>query len=341
MTATNRLPVGARGQGAGMSRLQHLAMEHGPERAIAAIRQAAALPRDTQLLIDRTVQGVGRARLTIADDVLSEGLTYSLPNWLAVPYLYWEGEDDHGRARRVMNPSSRGERHIGERTPYHLPISCTIDDTSLGIRELLASQRVGTPLDTNFIAAATRNNNEEIEDTLINGWTANVGGFQTYGLLTAPNAGTQAFVSNEAWTASGHSGEDILADVMAMISVMQANRKYGPYNLYIPTAYGRKLVEDYKSATSGTIMERLTSIDLGTRPLRIRVADMLPADTVVLVQMTSDVLQMVVGQEPTPVSWDQDGSGWLTTFAVLSCMVPRIMTNAASQSGIVIGTPAG
>lgn len=302
--------------------------------SISEFRAAAPLPVDAQRMIDNAVVRVGRQRLVIVDDLLSAGLTFSLPNWLAVPTLYNEAIGEAGHAQRTMVPKARGERQIMDRTGVTIPIYATWDDFSFDIRSLLAAERVGSPLDTTHAEQAVRNVNEAFEDSVINGIDFNVAGNTVLGLIDSTN--TFAYASGEAWDVAGHTGEEILADVLSAIDVAVADGFYGPYNLYVPTTYGSKLNQDYKSATSGTIRERLEQIEAGGRGLNIRVADKMPANRVALVQMTSDVIDLVVGQTPTMVSWE-DGPGWERFFVALGCIVPRIKVNSAGNYGVVIG----
>jgi hypothetical protein len=310
-------------------------MKHG---SVAAFRAASPLPKNTQEVLDGAVLKVGRQRLGLVEDLLSMGLTYSLPNWLAIPSLYWERINDVGHAQRTMVPKARGERQVQDRDTAAIPIYCTWDDFSFNIRELMAGARVGAPLDTSMIEQATRNVNEAIEDAAINGGPT-IAGLTTPGILNAPNANTDTFKDNEAWTAAAHDGQDIYEDVMGLIEKLQAVKRYGPYGLYLPTAYDNKLDSDYKANGDRTIRERLAEISVGGAPLRIRGLDYMPADTVVMFQMTSDVMDVIVGQTPSVVSWE-DAPGWETNFVVLSCIVPRVRDDYEGASGIVIGTPS-
>jgi hypothetical protein len=304
--------------------------------SVAAFRAAAPLPIDTQRVIDQAVISVGRQRLQFVEDLLAAGLTYPLPNWLAVPTLYQEKLGEAGTAKRTMQPKSRGQRFVLDRAGYTLPIYCTWDDFSFGIRELLAAERVGAPLDTSHVAQATRNVNEALEDAAINGGIT-VDGNSSPGLVNAPDVNTYQYLggaTGRAWDDAAKTGAHILADLIDMIEVEQADNKYGPYNLYVPLTYGNKLMEDYSTSfASGTIRQRLLEIDVLSN---IRVVDYMPADRVALVQMTSDVVDIVVGQTPTEVSWE-DGPGWERSFVVLACMVPRFKSDYSGQSGIVLG----
>lgn len=302
--------------------------------SVAELRAAAPLPVDTERLIDQAVVKVGRERLTLVSDLLSMGLTYNLPNWLSVPTLYWEKIGEAGSAKRTMVPKARGERQIMDREGQTIPIFCTWDDFSFDVRELAAAERVGAPLDTTHTEQATRNVNEAHEDCALNGGPT-IAGNTVYGILNEPNVNTMNFSSGEAWTAVAHDGEDILGDVGTMIDGLQADKKYGPYYLYVNAPYGRKLMTtDFKANSALTIMQRLEETGL-----TVRIADKMPANTVAMVQMTSDVVDIVVGQQPTPVSW-QDGSGWETFFVVLSCLVPRVKADIDGNSGIIVGTPS-
>lgn len=302
-------------------------LRHG---SIEAFRAAAPLPIDAQRQIDNAVIRVGMERLTIVQDLINAGLVYPLPNWLGVQTVYNEKTGRAGNARRSMVPKTRGERFVLDREGVTIPVYATTSDYSFDIRSLMAAQRAGAPLETSHTEAAVRAVNEAFEDQAINGLGFNVDGNTADGFLTNP-VNTFGYVDNQSWTNTNHSGEDILADVLGMIEDAQDDFYYGPYNLYIPKAYWMKLMTDYKSATSGTILERLQMPGL-----TIKVADMLPADRTILVQMTSNVVDVIVGQVPTALSWE-DGPGLERFFLILGCAIVRIKSDYAGRAGIVVG----
>jgi hypothetical protein len=305
-------------------------------RAQSRFRANAPLPKDTQELWDKATTMVGRNRLAVAAAVLDAGLVYSLPNWLSVPELYWEQMGDSGNVRVVMDPASRMDASLPVREGKRMPVPAIIADFQLGARERLAAERAGVPLDTTLFEQHTRRVNEQIEDLFINGWANTANGNSIYGLLTAPNAETQAYTGNEAWDNAGHTGLEILTDVLAMAEKLRANQRPGPYTLFIPTLYELKLGQDYSTSYTRTIRSRLEELQFGGQNLRIVVADQLPANRTALVQMTSETIQAVVGQQPTPISWS-DGPGWNTNYAVLACVLPRIRDDYADASGICLG----
>lgn len=303
--------------------------------SVGDFRAANPLPRDTQIEFDRAVLEVRQQKLALVADLLSLGLTYPLPNWLGVPYLYWEATNPVGNARRVMEPKSRGERAIPNRAPFQLPIYATVEDWSIGIRQQLAYQRAGISFDTTMASQATRNVNEQIEDQALYGAGLAVGGYDAPGFLSDPANYSQYSSSGEAWTASGHSGEDILTDILAMIEVLTLLNFDGPYRLYVSTAYALKLGQDYKSATSGTIAQRIA--DLGN--VTVVTVPKLPTDYTILLQPTNDVVDLVVGQTPALMSWE-DLSGLERYFMLMACMILRLKQDYNGTQGYVVGGTA-
>ena len=324
------------------------ALAQNGELSIPALRALSPLSDKAQVMVDKAVVEVGLERLTIAADLLAAGLTYSLPDPLSVTQLEWETISKTGGAQRTMTPSARGENQLPNRTISRLPIYLTTDDFSINIRTLKASQRVGTPLDTSLVKHATRRVNEAIEDATINGATTLdgqalvVGGYSAPGLLNAPNANGDALTAD--WTGAntiGTTGPAIVTDVMAGIAALQADNYYGPYNLYVGTKAGLLLDGDFKVNTTDTIRQRLERIVVGGRPLNIRVADRMPNTStgkqMALVQMTSDVVDMVNGQPPTVIPWTS-ADGFTLYWLVMAIMVPRFRSDYDGKSGVYIGT---
>jgi len=305
--------------------------------SVAQLRALSPLPENAQRIIDQTVVGVGLERLVIAGDILAAGLTFPLTDPLSVMEVQWEREGRTGGAQRTMAPEARGEYQMPKRDIKRIPIYLTTDDFSLGIRTLKASQRVGAPLDTSLVASATRRVNEAIEDATINGAGVQVDGYSTPGLLDAPNAHQFTYGTNGAWDATAKTGQNILDDVLAMIALLQASRRFGPYRMYVPVSYGNALGKDFKTNTTGTTLQRILALNAGSEIISsIKVADQLPANRVVLVQMTSDVLDMITGQAPTVIPWVSP-NGFVLYWMVMAIMIPRVRDDYEGNSGIVIG----
>lgn len=319
----------------GMARL-HAACGGDSRKAVARFRANRPLPEDAQKMLDNSLIRVGRQRLVIVDDLINAGLTFDLPNWLAVPTIQNDAINETGNARRTMVPKARGERFVLDMTPATIPVYCTWADFSFDLRTILAAERAGYSINTAHAEMATRNVNILVEDQALHGAGLQVtGGYTAPGFFTAGFAvNTVAYTGNEAWDVAGHTGEEIHQDVMEMIEALQADKFYGPYRLYVPLSYWNKLQFDYKSGTSGTIMERLTA-GMGDL-LTIRSSEQLATNRTLMVQMTSDVVDVIVGQQPTLLSWE-DGPGFERFFIVLACLIVRIKQNYLGNQGFVLG----
>lgn len=304
-------------------------------------RALAPLQDKAQVILDRAVVEVGLQRLTLVADLLAAGLTYPLTDPLSVAQIEWNSTNKIGAAQRTMNPSARGENKLPIVSPNRLPIYLTTDEFEIDIRTLRTSQRVGTPLDTSMARQCTRAVNEAIEDAAINGATTldgqdlKVAGYTAPGLLNAPNAEAQT-LTTAAWS-TVPVGSTVFNETMLMIAKLQANRKYGPFRLYVPTNVGNGLDADYNSTNNAqglTIRQRILQIE-GLQA--VRVADMLPTNKVVLVQMTSDVVDIVVGQPPTVIPWTSL-DGFSIHNLIMAIMIPRVRSDYNGDSGICVGT---
>lgn len=310
----------------------------------AGFRAAAPLPERSQVVLDNAVIEVGMERLTFVQDLIDAGLTYNLPDPLSVPFLEHQTRSRSATARRVMNPSARGENNRALMGAGRLPIYLTMSDFELGIRELRMSRRIGLPLDTAGIKDNVRAVNEAIEDAAINGATTldgqalQVDTYTAPGLINAPNANT-ASLSLADWV-TAPNGTNIMLAVNGMITKLKDDKKYGPYNLYVPTTVGIGWNADFKTNGNDSILQRLRTMEIGgSRPLQIKTLDMLPATKVALVQMTSDVVEIIDGQRPTVIPYTSL-DGFTIYNVIMGIMVPRFRSDYDSNSGIVIGTLA-
>lgn len=312
----------------------------GSGLTVAELRAAGPLTEDAQRIIDDSVVRVGTQRLTVTADLMSAGLTYNLPNPLSVLEVQWDSVGETGGAQRTMTPSARGQNQLPVRTSRRLPVYLTTDDFFMGIRTLRASERVGLPLDTTLVEQATRRVNESIEDAVLNGATLETGtalqvtGNTVPGLLNAPNANAHTLTAD--WDSA--TGDQILGDILTMIGILQGDKKYGPYMVYVGTSIGNALNKDFKANSGLSILQRIQQVSNGTGGLlTIKVADMMPANTVLMFQATSDVVDLIVGQAPTVIPWTSP-DGFTLFWMVMGIVIPRVRSDYNNASGIVIGT---
>lgn len=299
------------------------------------LRTNALLRKDEWIMLDTAVVRVARERLAGVADLMSRGLSMSVPNALGTMVVQHQTQGDTIAAEVSMDGVTRGNFDNLQYDLVNTPLPIVHRDFQLTLRHLEASRRNGIPLDTANVEAATREVVNKLEDILFNGLSANhILGFgsssaQVYGYTTRTGRNTVTLAQN--WNASGKTGQEILDDVLSMISAAQADRMYGPYMLYVPTAYWVPLSDDFKANSDKTILQRLKEIP---GIIDVKPADRLTANNVVLVQLTSDVVDMIDGIQPMVVQWEEQG-GMVLNFKVMAIMVPRIKIDAEGHCGVV------
>ncbi len=298
----------------------------------AVLRTNATLLKDEWKAIDTEVQKVAEERLVGVADLLQRNQTHQLSEGFGTMSFESERSSDISEAERSMDGMSRSKGDAQEFDLVNLPLPITHKDFQLSARVLTASRKRGDSLDTSMSGLATRKVAEENENVLFNGAGGySFGGGVLYGYTDHPNRNT---FTTKDWEAGVTTGEEILADVLAMIKINQADKYFGPYYLYVPSGYDTKLDEDFKANSDKSIRERLLQINSIEE---IRVSDQLAAGQVVLVQMTSDVVRIVRGQDPTPIEWEGEG-GMVLYFKVMSILVPQIRADFNGNSGVCHGS---
>lgn len=304
---------------------------------INSLRTNAVLRKEEWIQFDTVVVEVARSRLVGVADLVNAGLTFNLSNGMGTTVVQWEQSSDMDPAIRSMDGITRDRDDRVEFTLNNLPIYITHKDFSLNLRHLEASRRLGEPLDTFQSSVCARRVSDSLEDALFNGVGGyTVAGDTAHGYTTHPNRNTFEFEGNLAWDDASKTGENIVLDVIGMIELAHLDNMFGPYIMYVPTTYWTSLQKDFKANSDRTQLERIRAIAGITE---IRVADTLAANNVVLVQMTSDVVDEVIGMQPTVVQWDEEG-GFKINFKVLAIMVPRIKADFDGRSGLVHGSTA-
>lgn len=297
---------------------------------VNALRTLDTLRKDEWVQYDETVVAVARQRLVGVADLMSAGLSYKIRNPLGTTRIEWEKEGDMEGADVSMSGVTEGRN---DRMTYDLtsvPLPIIHKDFHINIRALEASRTRGESLDTSQAARAARLVTEKIENILFKGSTVNGSNSPIYGYCTALNRNTGS-ISN--WAAANTTGETVVGEVLAMLGALQADHMFGPYTLYVPPTFWNALMDDYKANSDRTILERILAIKgISGVQMSANLNDGASGE-VILVQMTSDVVDMADGLQPTTVQWDSHG-GMVMNFKVMAIMVPRMKTDSASQSGV-------
>ena len=294
---------------------------------INALRTQALLRKDEWVMYDNKVIEVAYQQLVGVGDLMSRGLSMNVPNALGVTQIEWERVSDMGTAEISMAGVTPGRNERIDFDLERMPLPIFHKDFHLNIRMLEASRRGGMPLDTTMAGMCTRKVTEAIEATLFLGNTALGANNALYGYTTVPSRNTGSVIAS--WQSA--TGEQIVGDILRMQGMSIADNMFGPWMIYVPYAVFTRLAEDYKAASDKSIISRIMEIPgvSGIKP-----SYYLTGTNVVMVMLTSDVVDMIDGIQPTVVQWESNG-GFTVNFKVLAIMVPRIKDSYTGQSGVI------
>lgn len=303
-----------------------------PENYSAVPTNHATLRREEWIALDEAVMKIAEQRLVGANDLVSRGLVYNLGNPMGTTVLENHTISDAMEAELTMDGVSRGK---GDRPVYgttYLPIPIIHVDYEINTRVLSASRNMGNSLDTSSAERAARRVAEKVEDMLFTNTSYKFGGGYIYSYVNYPDRIPVTLSTYGQWDASGITGANIVNSVLAMKQASINNYHYGPWVLYIPTGYETVLDDDYDATTPGTtIRERIMKI-AGIKD--IKVVDRLTAHNVLLVQMTPDVVRMVMGLGLQNIQWQTEGN-FVNKYKVLTIQVPQIRSDYNGKTGIV------
>jgi len=306
-------------------------MVNGQAKAIPLFNTTATLRKDEWKQMDDAILFAAQERLVAVGDLYARNLVYRIGNGLGKTVLEYEDLSELTAAEITMDAVTPSKRDRPEYELKYLPLPIIHKDFSFNIRALTASRNSGQPLDTTTGIMAARVVAEKVEDIYFNGAsTYTYGGGTLYGLIDHPQNNDVTLSAH--WDASAKTGTDILDDVREMKQASIDAKHYGPWVLYVPTAYETVLDDDYKSDSDKTIRQRILEIS-GIQD--VKVADKLPADKVVMVQMTTDTVRIVEGLALTTVEWQEQG-GLTTNYKVMAIMVPQIRADQNGNCGVTV-----
>jgi hypothetical protein len=314
--------------------------------SVQAYRNLYMLPYDSHIDFDRITLAVGVEELRLVSFLSGLGLIHPYPQWLQHPLLQNDAVSRSGEAYVSMELDAPIRDGRQDRLAQWLPIPAIMAGFKYTMRQGAIAQGAGMSIDTTEGEERVRRVQERIEDIFINGISSSLGGYNIKGLLNAPNANTTTFGSNLAWDDATKTGQGIFDDVSAMKAALQADGYYGGNNRYVlltGTSYGNALDKDFKANGNYSIRARLLGqAGPGTGGIEnlsaIMTIDRFPQHKVVLFQATSNVLQVVVGQDATVLSYTGNPMHGTEAMA-LACIIPRVRTDYDGGSGICIGTP--
>lgn len=296
------------------------------------------LRRDEWKQLDEAVQQAAHIRLGGIQSLIDRGLIYNLTNAMGTTVLEYHSINEAMEAEVSMDPAVRSRKDRPNYNTHYLPIPVIHSDFQISSRALEASRKLGNPLDVDSIQEATRVVNEKLELMLFN--TSQTpfafGGGYIYSYLDHPSRNTGSLTG--AWT--GLTGAQIVTDVRNMKQASINDRHYGPWELYIPTAYETVMDMDYDASTPGTtVRERITFNPATKKGISgiedVKTIDSLPAGNVLLVEMNQRTVRLIRGMGIQVVQWQVGSSLSPTEYKVLTIQVPQVRADQSGKCGII------
>ena len=118
---------------------------------------------------------------------------------------------------------------------------------------------------------------------------------------------------------------------MIDLLALPPNLMEGPYLLFMPRSVRTHMQDDYYTGgfNTQTIEQRVRSIS--------GITDIIYTTrlttSMVLVQLTSDVIDIIDGLAPTVVEWDSH-AGFQHNFKIFAIQLPRVRANGDGQVGV-------
>ena len=297
----------------------------------------ATLRKDEWILLDTAVTKVARERLNFVTDLRNMGLTTDIKNAMGITKIEYQNQSDIGDASVSMDGINKGENDRPVFDLTSIPIPIVSKDFTISARELAASRNSGQPIDSSNAEQGSRKVSETVEKLHLGTYgTYKFAGSNLYGICNFPDRITTTFTD---WAASSKTNEQRFADILGFVYSLRAANRYGPIGIYVSGNYVRYLDEDYKANSDITLRERIlkVGVDNPSTPGKIRFVkalDYLANDTVMVIQLTSDVIQSMNGMNTTVLQWTEQ-AGMQVNMKIMSIVVPRVRSDYNGSCGIL------
>lgn len=285
-------------------------------------------------LLDTAVQLMVRTRLIGIQHLRTYGLVRSIGS-IGVMQIDERVQSERRLADVTMDTQTIVNNDKIDRTTISVPLPVISTAYRIGERELEASRRLMLPLDTAEATEAARAVAETLESILFNGTTAvKLNGLGVKGYLNATGA-----LSDTITNMGGGvfiTGDNAYNGIKGVIAALELRRYRGPYAIYLNATDWFKLLNVRSSTLESTQMDLIMKLPQ-VKSVEIADSANVPAGTMLVVQMTSDVVEL---QETMPITNREWRSDDLSTFfaRVMTMCIPFIKVNFAGQTGIAIIT---
>lgn len=286
--------------------------------------------------IDTRLREIAASRQVGIAKLKELGLVYNLANPFASQSLEYMKTSDMHDASVNMNFKVTNETDKQAVKTASIPIPVISWRWGFDIRELQMSRLYNRPLDLQGAKVGARKIGEKLESMMFGANATILDDKKIDSIISFADSNKIATLHN--WNATGTSTADILDDVIALKKKSIEDKHFGKWILFVAQNYEARLDDDYGvDATTKAYIPLLDRIKKINGILDVIVSDFLPDDTVALVQMTNDTIELINGMELTTVQLMNAGG---LNFEMLSFVMqtPAVKSDYDGNCGIVIGT---
>jgi hypothetical protein len=318
--------------------------EHPPMNNARGLQVNSILRRDEWVVLDTDVISAAVQPLNVANLLIQNGLVGEIRDIGQVVAQY-NRSGEMTAANTSMRMHASGEKDLVDFDLAGVPIPIIFKEYELDTRLLRTGRLMGNDLDTANAGAAARVVAEKVEDIVLNGDTSiNLNGQTIYGLTNFPyrTTDTAANFGGGSWTTATNPP----ATVAGMISALQGKGFYGPYGIIAANAqFNAATFNWFSDVAQQTPAERIRQMGQGSMNQQIKFFEpsaQLPSGTVVMFQLTKDVIELrrLAAMWPvTNIEWST-GDNSLNKFKVMTVMTILIKAAYGNKSGVVVATGA-
>lgn len=286
--------------------------------------------------IDTRLREIAASRQVGIAKLKELGLVYNLANPFASQSLEYIKTSDMHDASVNMNFKVTNETDKQAVKTANIPIPVISWKWGFDIRELQMSRLYNRPLDLQGAKVGARKIGEKLESMMFGANATILDDKKIDSIISFADSNKIATLHN--WNATGTTTTDILDDVIALKKKSIEDKHFGKWILFVAQNYEARLDDDYGvDATTKAYIPLMDRIKKINGILDVIVSDFLPADTVALVQMTNDTIELINGMELTTVQLMNAGG---LNFEMLSFVMqtPAVKSDYDGNCGIVIGT---
>lgn len=321
------------------------------------VRNATILAKEQWVTLSSIVRSAYRQRLRAWSDLMAVS-SYGGFDGMSTMMLEYQTVSDAGEAVVDFDAMTEGRNDRPMFKLEGLPLPITHSDFWFPERLLAISRKQGTPLNTRMAEQAARRVAEMVEKTLIGEVVGPTLGSQAtgaaglaygrtpsvYGYTNHPSRIVKDDFTDPrdvAW-----KPETLVNEFLEAMELLRANNFYGPFIVYNGSGWDRWLDADYwaargedgMTAPTQTLRQRIGQI---AEISAVRRLDYFTSDpySLLIIQMTSDVVQAINGMDITTIQWPSMG-GMRTNFKVMTIQVPLITADYEGRTGILHGTIA-